>query len=163
MILKTFLSDKNFDVINVHSTEAAILLRIAYLFSKKKPRIVYTVHGWGWRGYGMISSSLIKISEYLLFKMTKNEYILLYKKMINESNFLKLKKENYEVITTGLNQELIPRKIEDCVTFVFPARIDKSKDHLQAISLLSKIKNRKIKLIYAGNGTDSPSIYRKYK
>ena len=161
ILLRSFLMKNEFKCINVHSTEVAILLRIAYLFSRKKIRIVYTVHGWGWRGYNKFKSSLIKISEYILSKLTRNDYIFLYKNMIEESKFLNLNKNKYEIITTGLNQEFLTKKLSKEFTFVFPARIDRSKNHLSSIELLSNLKDFNINLIFVGNGTDNPSFIDK--
>ena len=153
--LRSFLLNNDFKSINVHSTEASILLRIAYLFSGKKIRIIYTVHGWGWRGYNVIKSSLIKFTEFFLFRFTRNDYIFLYENMIIESLFLKLTKKKYKTITTGLNQQLLTKELTKEFTFIFPARIDRSKNHFGAIELLSKIKDLNLKLIFVGNGTDS--------
>jgi glycosyltransferase involved in cell wall biosynthesis len=154
--LRSFLSNNDFEFINVHSTEASILLRIAYLFSGKKIRIIYTVHGWGWRGYNRVKSGFIKFTEFVLFKFARNDYIFLYKNMIEESAFLNLNKNKYSIITTGLNQEFITKELSKEFTFVFPARIDRSKNHFGSIKLLSKVKNSNIKLIFVGNGTDNP-------
>lgn len=154
--LRSLLVNNDFKSINVHSTEASILLRIAYLFSGKKIRIIYTVHGWGWRGYNIVKSSFIKFTEYVLFKFVRNDYIFLYKNMIEESAFLNLNKKKYNIITTGISQEFLTKKLSKEFTFVFPARIDRSKNHFGAIKLLSKVKNLNIKLIFVGNGTDNP-------
>ncbi len=155
LALWSFLANNNFKSINVHSTEASILLRIVYLFSKKKPRLIYTVHGWGWRGYNIIKSSIIKFTEYILYKFVKNDYIFLYENMKKESSFLNLKRGKYEIICTGLNQKFLTKKLSDEFTFVFPARIDRSKNHFGAIKLLSKVKNLNIRLIFVGSGTDN--------
>jgi len=154
--LRTFLIKNEFEVINVHSTEASILLRIAYLFTRKKIRIIYTVHGWGWRGYGKFKTFILKFIEFVLYKLVKNEYIFLYNNMISEASFLNMDVEKCNVITTGMNQNFLKKNLSKYFTFVFPARLDRSKNHLAAIELLSGIESLKFKLIYVGNGTDNP-------
>lgn len=159
--LRSFLINNDFKSINVHSTEASILLRIAYLFSGKKIRIIYTVHGWGWRGYNFFKASFIKFTEYLLSKLSSNDYIFLYKNMIKESTFLNLNRKKYDIITTGLNHEFLKKNISKEFTFIFPARLDRSKNHLGSIKLLSMLKNLNVKLIFVGNGTDNPLFINK--
>ena len=50
------------DIINCHSTKAALVARIAGLFTSVP--VVFTVHGWGWRGLGISKKIIVYLISY---------------------------------------------------------------------------------------------------
>lgn len=165
LILKLIkeLQAKRFDLINVHSTEASIILRVALIFLKVKPKVVYTVHGWGWRGFSVYKSLFIKFIEYTLSKIIPVTYVFLYDEMRAECSFIS--KIKYERIITGipspkeLREYQIPK--DRPPTFLFPARVDRAKDHLSALKVLTPFKEQNLKLVFVGAETNSETFKNK--
>lgn len=157
------LKARKYDLINVHSTEASIILRISLLFLSIKPRVVYTVHGWGWRGFGSFKSYLIKLIEYSLSKLIPVTYVFLYNKMRDECSFIH--NIDYRNIISGITPPKEIRKYEipkdRKPTFLFVARVDRAKDHKSALQILLPFKERKLKLVFVGAQTDSEDFKKK--
>jgi glycosyltransferase involved in cell wall biosynthesis len=147
-------NNNKYDVVNFHGTEAAFFVRVALLFSSVKSLAVYTVHGWGWRGFDFVKSSGIKLVELFLHYATNNKYIVLYEKCIEEALFLN--RNNFHLIHTGIKNKNVTFQFNTPnLVFLFPARIDRAKNHLGAIKLLSSFNFFNPYLTFIGHNTDS--------
>lgn len=159
------LKARNYDLINVHSTEASIILRLSLLFLRRKPKIVYTLHGWGWRGFNTYKSFLIKFIEYCLSKLISTTYVFLYKKMRDECSFISEIK--YETIPTGIERpkDLREYKLQKdrFPTFLFPARVDRAKNHSSALKIFVPFQKHNLRLVFVGSKTDSDDFRNKIK
>jgi len=141
------------DLIHSHSSKAAMLSRIAgTLFNLP---VIYTVHGWGWRGFGRIKSNLIKLIEYIL-SFSNCFYIFVGKCLLDEINFSKKISNRYKVIFNSSNsvQNTKKKSYGRSLKILMPARVDRSKDHQLLAKAFEKI-NFDSKLIFCGKDTNS--------
>lgn len=147
-------NSKKYDVINFHGTEAAFFVRCALLFSQTKSISFYTVHGWGWRGFNFFKAFIIKSVEFFLQFATKNRYIVLYEKCKEEAFFLN--KNKFHLIHTGIKKKKVSLQLDrPNLFFLFPARLDRAKNHLGAIKLLSNFNFFNPSLIFIGHNTET--------
>ena len=154
--LKRFLNSVKDGVVSVHSSEAAILLRIASFFSLRRHKIVYTVHGWGWRGKNKVIKHSLMLFELILYYAVRCHYVFLYEGMARESYWMTFNKKRYDVISTGIiiNNSYIKHIGENRrYNVLFPARLDYAKRHVDAINILKQLPA--LTLTFVGHGTDS--------
>jgi len=153
--LSSFIRSAKGSVISVHSTEASLLLRITSIFYLGRPKIVFTVHGWGWRGKNRFLQLTLMFIEYLLYHLTPCRYVFLYEGMSKENFFVTYSPERYEVVLTGRNViseiDVVGKRKNNMV--LFPARLDYAKRHVDALKIL--LQSSELTLTYAGYGTDS--------
>jgi len=146
------------DAVHLHSTKAAMLGRIA-CFMLHVPW-VYSVHGWGWRGFNGIRSKLIFLIEKVLSKCHNGRYIYVSK----------------SVESAGVSRLGIPRALgrvvfnstpdlDYCSEPVGPliifmaARVCNAKDHETLVKAFELVKCPS-KLILCGQDTDSSEFLR---
>lgn len=153
--LSSFIRSAKGNVISVHSTEASLLLRMASIFYLGRPKIVFTVHGWGWRGKNRLLQLTLMFIEYLLYHLTRCHYIFLYPGMSKENWFMTYFADRFDVVLTGKNikseTEVVCNRKNNKV--LFPARLDYAKRHVDALKIL--LQSSELTLTYVGHGTDS--------
>ena len=153
--LFSFIHSAKGSVISVHSTEASLLLRMVSIFYLGRSKIVFTVHGWGWRGKNLLAQLTLMLVEYLLYHITCCHYIFLYAGMSKENWFLTHSADRFDVVLTGKKAEseisVVDKRKKNKV--LFPARLDHAKRHVDALKIL--LQSPELELTYAGYGTDS--------
>ncbi len=141
------------NLIHCHSSKAALLGRMAALIFRVP--VLYTVHGWGWRGFGYFKSELFFILEYIFKFIPNNYFICVSNSVLDEAiSKLNLSYNKCRLIHNGTKDFAHAKKKygDDCV-IMMPARVCSAKDHetlVRAFNLL----NFNAKLILCGAGTD---------
>jgi glycosyltransferase involved in cell wall biosynthesis len=147
------------DAVHLHSTKAAMIGRIA-CFIMNIPW-VYSVHGWGWRGFGKVKSKIIFLIEKILSKCPNGRYIYVSKSV-----------ENDGIIKLGISPKLgmvvfnsapnLDYNIEPkgALNILMAARVCSAKDHETLIKAFELVKCSS-KLILCGNETDSHKFLQK--
>lgn len=149
------------DLIHVHSSKASFIARIVSLFTRKK--VLYTVHGWGWRGKGVILGSLIYLIEVISFLLSRNDFIAVCEDVKNQffitRNFSEcvVLYNSVDDYGSSFSQEIGDHKK---LRLIMPARLDKSKDHQMVLTALKNV-NRNIDLTFCGSGTNSQGFEKK--
>lgn len=157
----SFIAKYKPDLLHAHSSKAGMLARICSLIWKIPT--IYTVHGWGWRGLGMVRGSAVFLIEYLLKKIPNCRYIYVSQSVEKEAiDLLRLEKRRGKVILSGINdlasEKDIPR--QHSLNMIMVARVCLAKDHdtLFKSFELSRVKS---KLILCGEGTDDSSFQKR--
>jgi glycosyltransferase involved in cell wall biosynthesis len=154
------------DILHAHGTRSAILGRIATLFVKEKPKIVYTLHGFhiirrNWLvKYGLLSLEkfLNKWTDVLVCVSQADKELVLEHKTIQP--------EKIKVIRNGINiqkfqvaQDIIRKTkeglgLENSFVLISIARLHPQKDIttiLKALKLII-VQIRNVKLLIVGGG-----------
>ena len=166
MIIK-LAKKNNIDFIYLHSFKAAFIGRIASLFFNTK--VIYVVHGWGWRGKNIVQKIIIYLCELLLTRFTSSyvfvsNYSLKIGKnilFINKSKIIKINstipfKNNDNLCI----EEYRRNKRSKNINLLMIARKDSSKDHETLIKAFSKLpKIYKLQLV----GKNTEEIVNYYK
>jgi glycosyltransferase involved in cell wall biosynthesis len=141
------------DLVHMHSAKAAMLGRIACMVTKTP--WVYTVHGWGWRGFGKIKSGLMFFIEKTLSYCTNGFYIYVSKSVeADASAKLRINPSVGRVVFNGVEDAAyIPEPIGP-LKILMAARVCNAKDHETLIRAFDTIKIPST-LILCGEGTDS--------
>jgi glycosyltransferase involved in cell wall biosynthesis len=145
------------DVVHLHSTKAAMLGRIA-CFIMGIPW-VYTVHGWGWRGFGKIKSKLIFSIESLLSKCSNGYYLYVSKSVETDGiSDLRIAPALGKVVFNSVQDLGYYKEPAGLLTIFMAARVCSAKDHETLIKAFELVKCPS-KLILCGSGTDSGEFY----
>lgn len=157
---------RGFDIIHLHSTKASILGRIASLALPSQT--VYTVHGWGYRGFGPIKTVayyLIELSFAAMFRRTK--FIFVAKFL--QTGLLGAVTRKKCVIYNGIENtppaiQNINHALEDGndVRLICIARVDRSKNHSLLLSTFEHLKSPG-RLTLIGAGTDTEILMEQAK
>lgn len=143
------------DIIHCHSAKAAFLGRVGALMFGLP--VLYTVHGWGWRGMGRLKGAMVRYHEKLLSKIGFVRYIYVAQYVRDEAvSALKISQSEGVVIYNGVDP-MPPKlaKVNDCFTIVMPARVCSAKDHDTAARAFGLFKAHDKRLIFCGEGTDT--------
>lgn len=149
------------DLLHAHSSKAGMLARICTLIWKIPT--IYTVHGWGWRGLGMVGGLVVFLIEYLLKNIPHCKYIYVSQSVEKEAvGLLRIQREIGKVILSGINDLASVKDIpkgED-LTMIMVARVCSAKDHDTLLKSfeLSGVKSR---LLLCGEGTNDSSFKQK--
>lgn len=144
------------DLIHAHSSKAGMLGRL--ISFKYKLPCIYTVHGWGWRGFGFIKGTFIFLIEKVLSLIPRTSLIYVSKSVEQEAtDMLCMPQKKGIVIHNGAPDflgvtkeysERAPLKI------LMPARVSAAKDHSTLLKAFEQIKFPS-QLFLCGSGTDS--------
>jgi glycosyltransferase involved in cell wall biosynthesis len=139
------------DLIHAHSTKAGMLSRIA-AFQFGIP-CVYSVHGWGWRGLGKISASLVLIIEKVLALTPRLKYVYV-SQSVQEDALLKIGKVDAQIIYNGVVDVGLQADALGELQIFMPARVSNAKDHKTLIQAFERL-NFPSRLLLCGAGTES--------
>lgn len=162
--LKEVLKETKPDIVNVHGTRAAFLLKIVLLTTKKNFKFVYTVHGFHLAHKNGIKNKIFLFLENLtnflfvdnLVCVGLDDYNLILKKTWSKKNVVLIKngvekpieKENIEI-----------KKIKDDSKFIILTicRLHYQKDVATLIKAVSLL-NDNIKLVIIGDGPQKEKL-----
>lgn len=143
------------DLIHAHSSKAGMIGRVVS-FRYGVP-CIYTVHGWGWRGLGVVKGMAVFLIEKILSFVPKTYLIYVSRSVEGEGiKKLLLSKERGVVIHNGV-ADLIAKKMKTNnipLQILMPARVSAAKDHMTLIKAFEEIKFPS-QLFLCGAGTDS--------
>lgn len=147
------------DLVHLHSSKAAMIGRLACIVVGVP--WVYTVHGWGWRGFGGLKGKLILRIEKLLSLSSKGRYIYVSKSVEFEGvDVLSIKPDRGCVIFNGVAdcgycpEPLGPLRI------LMAARVCAAKDHETLVRAFEQV-GVASELILCGEGTDTEDFRKK--
>lgn len=161
-IVKSF----NPSIIHCHSTKAGLIGRVVSIFHRK--RVLYTVHGWGWRGLNFLSGLIIVTIEAVFPRIT-NSYNLYVSNdtALSAKKHLHLNDNHGTVLYNGVpdllssNINSIPfsseRKDEISITILMAARVSSAKDYFTLFSAFDRLP-KNFKLVVCGAGTESQNF-----
>ena len=146
------------DILHLHSAKAGMLGRICGLVLGIP--MVYTVHGWGWRGMSFIPSFILKSIEYIFKYVPNVAYVFVSESLVADAkNILKFQESQFNVIHNGISD--MPATLEytqrDMIKLIMPARVCMAKDHKTLLKAYTKLPNN-FALTLCGEGTDEPSF-----
>ena len=152
----------NIELIHTHSFIASLFSRILAFFTGV--RVIYTVHGWPWRGKKKLVAILSYVIEVLLSYLLRVEFIFVCEHTYNTPPKL-LRCYKYKVIYNGVElqypSENLPNS-ERKLKVGMVARVDASKDHKTVARALEEI-SIPIELSFVGRGTDAVSFQDLFK
>ena len=150
------------DLIHLHSAKAAMLGRI--VAAVLRIPVVYTVHGWGWRGMGRLKGSLIWTIEFILSKLSNTVFIAVSEFVAREAEqVMKIKASRISVIYNGVpdvtcstqdDNSRLDGGDEYVMRIIMPARVCDAKDHVSLLQAFARLDN-KIQLLLCGGGADT--------
>lgn len=143
-------------LLHLHSSKAGLLGRMVGLITRTP--IVFTVHGWGWRGMSFIKQKLIQLVERVFSFFPSQFFIYVAKSVESEAiNLLRIDKNKGVVILNGTNDFLVNTSKSEVYTIIMPARVSNAKDHISLIKAFEKL-DFESRLILCGHGTDDESF-----
>ena len=139
----------NIKYLYLHSFKAAFLGRIASLFVNSK--VIYVVHGWGWRGKNIIQRTIVYLSELILSRYT-DKYVFLsdYSSKIGE-NILQIDRKKTTKIFSTISFDKFndfdiknyrESKKDNNINILMIARNDASKDHKTLLKAFKNLPNK---------------------
>jgi len=156
-LIKIIISQKP-QLIHCHSSKAAFLSRLASWLSGVP--VVYTIHGWPWRGFSFLKKHILVLIEKLLSFHNGTHYIGVANCVFLEAADvgITLKKERCLTLynTVRIEREKasdIPNEFE-FEFLVMPARVSNAKDHY-TVAAAFDVSDYPGKLIFAGRGTEA--------
>jgi len=154
--ISKYIKSSKPDLIHAHSSKAGMIGRMACI--RHKIPCIYTVHGWGWRGFGSLKASVIFLIEKLLSFIPRSSMIFVSKSVEWEGkNKLLLHQKKGLVIYNGV-PDLFRKKKEFIagtpLSILMPARVSAAKDHLTLIKAFEEFELPS-RLYLCGTGTDS--------
>lgn len=143
------------DLIHCHSAKASFIARICGFLSGIQ--VIYTVHGWGWRGKRALPAMLIYLIEFILARLVKTKYIYVAAAVERQArSLLLIPKKRGNVIYNGVSQILlggVPSR-NGALRFLMPARVSSAKDHLTLFKAFEMLDANGFELTLCGLGTD---------
>lgn len=146
------------DVIHCHSSKAGLIARIVSAIVDIP--VVYTIHGWPWRGFNVIKRNLFIFIEKLMSKNSLTHYIGVANCVFDEANAvgIHLDKASCSVIhnTVSVAAHHILDSAYELVGdyLVMPARVCDAKDH-KKVAMAFDQSDYHGRLVFAGGGTES--------
>ncbi|MGC6530255.1 MAG: glycosyltransferase [Candidatus Puniceispirillaceae bacterium] len=148
------------DLIHCHSSKAGLLGRlVAWLLNIP---VIYSVHGWGWRGYGAIKRSVIWVSEWFTSFFSKAHYIFVSDYVRQHAikahlgQTVKFGKVVYngieDVFGNSFNQE---KELGSGI--LMPARVSSAKDHKSLLAAFEMSRTSEA-LLLCGEGTQTKAF-----
>lgn len=141
------------DLMHAHSSKAGMLGRVATLLTGVP--CIYTVHGWGWRGFGIFTRRIILFIEKILSFIPKSLLIYVSHSVELEAKYnLSLPKCKGIVIHNGVD-DIKGKSIKfEKIQIFMPARVALAKDHETLIKAFEQLAFP-CDLLLCGSGTDS--------
>ncbi len=166
--LKKIIDEGQFDVVHCHTPVAAVLARLAARDARKKGcKVIYTAHGYHFfRGAPLINWLLFFPTEWacsfltdVLININQEDYAFSKKHMhAKRLEYVRgvgvdlAKFQNRKENRTNLRQSL--GLSEDDFVLLSVAEMTKNKNHPMMLKALSRIPDKKIRLICAGRGQE---------
>lgn len=166
------------EILHAHGTRAAVLARTAMFFVKKKPKLIYTIHGFHIAKKNWIVTKILLLFERFLNRRTNiavcvsesdKKEVLKYK-TIEESRVLIIKNgidlKKFERIDKTKTENTKQRlKLDGYFTIITIGRLHEPKDYYTILKALKITLNRifNIKLLIAGDGPLKDSLVREVK
>ncbi len=149
-------------IVHLHSSKAAMIGRIACLFSNVP--WVYTVHGWGWRGFSRYKKYLIFAIEFILSRVPNGVFIFVSKSVADTgARQLKIHGENGLIVYNGVpDEDYIEEIFTNSLKILMVARVSSAKDH-ESLVRAFEILSFRSQLILCGGGTDAPEFIEKVR
>lgn len=157
-----FILEKSIDVIHVHSFFGSVYGRLLGLFSGK--RVIYTVHGYPWRGKNTFVKVLAYSVEFILNLIKKTDTIFVSRHTQNSGKWLPIRgrktviynssQAKFKNVFSGASREHV---FKMCMV----ARVDHSKDHETFSKALREI-SANIEVSLIGAGTDEQEFKDKF-
>ncbi|WP_192034457.1 glycosyltransferase [Halomonas sp. YLGW01] len=143
------------DVVHCHSSKAAMLGRV--IAWKNTVSAIYTVHGWGWRGLGLIPRTLVFCIEYVLAKICSNVHYIYVSNSVKSQaeGVLGIKEYEGAVIYNGVRD--LKHNSEPSsgpLKILMPARVCDAKNHAMILKVFNSL-DFDSELWLCGAGTDS--------
>lgn len=147
----------NPDIIYAHSSKAGMLARIITLLTGVPT--IYTVHGWGWRGMGLVKKYTVVAVEKLLSYIPSTYFIYVAEAVKAEgASFFKVKPDRGLVIRNGAQDFFVmDRSLTEANTpikMMMVARVAAAKDH-ETLLRAFEISGYNTELWLCGEGTDT--------
>ncbi len=140
-------------VIHAHSSKAGLHARL--MMALERVPVVFTVHGWGWRGLSRRGAALVIGIERLLSAWLASKYIYVSRSVETEGkSALGLTAVRGVVIHNGVPDFFKTEAPRGCLRILMAARVNHAKDHetlVRAFELLPSTAT----LTMCGTGTDS--------
>lgn len=178
--LKQLLEKENYAIIHTHTPVASVVTRLAVKFSKCKPKVIYTCHGFHffkgcplyfWIFFYPIEKYLMKYTDALLV-MNKEDYEFSKKHFkntkiyyINGAGFQKERLEK-KYNKKELEEIYIKNDIsKDDFVVIYIAEFSKRKGQVRLVKELAKtsIKNSNIKILLIGDDSLNGKLQKKIK
>ena len=149
------------DLIHAHSTKAGMLARLLGLFCNIP--VLYTVHGWGWRGLSSINAKVVFFIEKALSFNKKSFYAYVSKSVEIEGNgLLGISPSQGHVIYNGVPDIGFMPEQKGPITIFMPARVSSAKDHESLVKAFDSI-DQDIRLVLCGSGTTDIAFLNQLK
>ena len=141
------------NLVHLHSAKAGMIGRIACLLTGIP--WVYTVHGWGWRGFGRVKSGLLFAIETILSIGSGGFYIFVSKSVEADAlRMLKLSQHRRRVVYNGVQDIGAVPEPNGQLRILMAARVCNAKDHETLVRAFDRL-NIQSKLVLCGQDTDS--------
>lgn len=149
------------DIVHLHSSKAAMVGRLACVVLGIP--WVYTVHGWGWRGFGSIKSKLIFGAEKLLSFSSNGRYVFVSKSVeYTAVESLGLGFGRGRVIYNGVSESGTCPEASGRLRILMAARVCAAKDHETLVRAFDRV-DIPSTLILCGEGTDTDDFQGKVR
>ena len=124
---------------------------------------IYTVHGWGWRGFGSFKTKLVFLIEKILSRLKGVFYIYVSRSVELEAiQKLGIKKDMGTVIYNGVPDLGFCPEPEHGFSIFMAARVCDAKDHETLIKAFESL-DMPSKLYLCGEGTNSNQFLKQIK
>jgi glycosyltransferase involved in cell wall biosynthesis len=146
------------DIVHLHSSKAGMIGRLACIILGIP--WVYTVHGWGWRGFGTFKSKLIFCIEKLLSLSVKGCYLYVSKSVETTAiGELGINNNRGRVVYNGVTEYECSTEPLGPLKILMAARVCAAKDHETLVRAFERVEVAS-KLLLCGEGTDTESFRR---
>lgn len=151
----------NPDIIHCHSSVAGIIGRVYCMIYKKK--CLFTVHGWGWRGFGIFKKLIIFSIEFFLANISNSNYIFIDSGSLNVAKrLLQIRNKAISFIPNGVTDLGLgmPKSRQVDYVLLMAARVGIAKDHETLVRAfeLARVQGS---LVLVGAGTENADFYDK--
>lgn len=166
--IKKLIKEEKYKEIIVHTTLAGFIVRMAVKLLKEKPKIIYMSHGYLFTDSWSLKNKFYLLCEKLVANVT-DILIVMNEEDLKIANKYKLGKQIFFTNGIGLNtenfkfnnnekeknfcREQFNLNKEDII-FTNVAEFSKRKNQKELIYAISKVNNKKIKLVLAGIGKE---------
>lgn len=140
------------DLVHLHSTKAGLLGRIAC--TALRIPVLYSVHGWGWRGFSRIPLAVYMCIEWVAARTLAARYLYVSNSVRAEGeSILGLSSKHGRVIWNGVDRgPLRPEPVEPKLRILMAARVSSAKDHETLVRAFERL-DFSSELALCGSGT----------
>lgn len=147
------------DIIHAHSSKAAMIARLVGWIGRSPT--VFTVHGWGWRGFSFPKRTIIQAIEWCLARLGRQTIIAVAESVRTDAtDILGIASKKIKVIHNGIAPSKIAPIVPNPPNFMMAARVSEAKDH-ETIVRAFEAADVSATLTLFGEGTNSSSFKHK--